>query len=206
MLMMLRRCGSFVYALGSSHLRSGGVVHVDLGHLANGIDRGKRGSIGLLMERVSDGHDAVASALVISARRSQSRVLGAILLFLLARVKTRSVSRALLPLGLKRGPHRRGSETQGLRGAGRPGRRFGRDQIRGSWVSTIGILIGKRATLPGLTGPGRRMNVGKALFAQAMAFVLWKTFGRIVDRPRFRRRGSWSRCHCAGDYAPSGGS
>ena len=28
------------------------------------------------------------------------------------------------------------------------------------------------------------MNVGKALFAQVMAFVPWKTFGRIVERHR----------------------
>ena len=26
------------------------------------------------------------------------------------------------------------------------------------------------------------MNVGKTLFAQVMAFVPWKTFGRIVER------------------------
>jgi hypothetical protein len=26
------------------------------------------------------------------------------------------------------------------------------------------------------------MNVGKTLFAQVMAFVPWKTFGRIIDR------------------------
>jgi Domain of unknown function (DUF4372)/Transposase DDE domain len=36
--------------------------------------------------------------------------------------------------------------------------------------------------LAGLDNPGRRMNVGKTLFAQVMEFVPWKTFGRIVER------------------------
>jgi hypothetical protein len=36
--------------------------------------------------------------------------------------------------------------------------------------------------LTGLANPGRRMNVGKTLFAQVVEFVPWKTFGRIVER------------------------
>ena len=36
--------------------------------------------------------------------------------------------------------------------------------------------------LSDLNDPGRRMNVGKTLFAQIMEFVPWKTFGRIIER------------------------
>jgi len=36
--------------------------------------------------------------------------------------------------------------------------------------------------LAGLDDLGWRMNVGKALFAQVMEFVPWKTFGLIIDR------------------------
>ena len=36
--------------------------------------------------------------------------------------------------------------------------------------------------LSGLDDLGRRMNVGKTLFAQVMEYVPWKTFGRIIER------------------------
>ena len=36
--------------------------------------------------------------------------------------------------------------------------------------------------LSGLKNLGRRMNVGKTLFAQVMEYVPWKTFGRIIER------------------------
>ena len=36
--------------------------------------------------------------------------------------------------------------------------------------------------LAGLNHLGQRMNTGKTLFAQVMAHVPWKTFGRIIER------------------------
>ena len=58
-------------------------------------------------------------------------------------------------------------------------------RLRVSFGGVHDLNFGFRfAKLWGLRDPERRMNLGKALFAQVMEFVPWKSFGRIVARQR----------------------